>query len=75
MGLTTSGYKNGLGMKCNKGSMAATVSLDEQPKPRKMDMRFGMWNFKSLYRTSFLMRYAKELIKYRLDIVGLQEVS
>jgi hypothetical protein len=39
-----------------------------------MDMKFGMWNLRWLYRTGFLMTYMKELIKCRLDLVGLQEV-
>jgi hypothetical protein len=35
-----------------------------------MDMRFGMWNVRSL-----LMTVAKEISKYKLDLVGLQEVK
>jgi exonuclease III len=39
-----------------------------------MDMRFGLWNVKSLYRAGSLMTVSKELSKYKLDLVGVQEV-
>jgi hypothetical protein len=42
---------------------------------RKMDMRFGMWNVRSLYRAGSLMTVAKEISYYKLDLVGVQEVS
>jgi hypothetical protein len=38
-----------------------------------MDMRFGLWNVRSLYRGS-LMTVSRELSKYKLDLVGVQEV-
>jgi hypothetical protein len=38
-----------------------------------MDMRFGLWNVRSLYRGS-LMSVSRELSKYKLDFVGVQEV-
>jgi hypothetical protein len=34
-----------------------------------MDMRFGMWNVRSLYRAGWLMTVAKEISKYKLDLV------
>jgi exonuclease III len=37
-------------------------------------MRFGLWNVRSLYRTGSLMMVSRELSKYNLDIVGVQEV-
>jgi exonuclease III len=37
-------------------------------------MRFGTWNIKSLYRASSLMTVSRELSKYRLDLMGVQEV-
>jgi exonuclease III len=49
-------------------------SLDKQPKLRKMGMRFGTWNVKSLYRADLLMTVVKEISKYKLDLVGVQEV-
>jgi exonuclease III len=49
-------------------------SLAKQPKHSKMDMRFGTWNVGSLYRIGSLMTVARELGKYKLDLVGVQEV-
>jgi hypothetical protein len=37
-------------------------------------MRFGTWNVKSLYRIGSLKTVARELGKYRLDLVDVQEV-
>jgi exonuclease III len=39
-----------------------------------MDKRFGTWNVRSLYRSGSLKTVAKELGKYKLDLVGVQEV-
>jgi hypothetical protein len=39
-----------------------------------MDMRFGLWNVRSLYRASSLLSVSRELSKYKLDLVGGQEV-
>jgi exonuclease III len=39
-----------------------------------MDMRFGIWNVRSLYRISSLKTVARELGKYKVDLVGVQEV-
>jgi hypothetical protein len=48
--------------------------LDKGPKQRNMDMRFGTWNVRSLYRVGSLMTVSRELSRYRLDLVGVQEV-
>jgi hypothetical protein len=40
-----------------------------------MDKRFGTWNVRSLYRAGSLMTVSRELSRYRLDLVGTQEVS
>jgi len=45
-----------------------------QPKQRKRDMRFGTWDFRSLYRAGSFMAAATELARYKLDLVGVQEV-
>jgi exonuclease III len=37
-------------------------------------MRLGTWNVSSLYRIGSLRTVARELGKYRLDLVGVQEV-
>jgi exonuclease III len=39
-----------------------------------MDMRFGTWNIRSLYRVGSLMTVSRELSRYWLDLVGVQEV-
>jgi exonuclease III len=39
-----------------------------------MDMRFGTWNIRSLYRAGSLMAVSRELSRYGLDLVGVQEV-
>jgi hypothetical protein len=39
-----------------------------------MDMKFGLWNVKSLYRAGSLMTVSRELARYKLDLVGVQEV-
>ena len=37
-------------------------------------MRFGAWNVMSLYRSGSLMTVVRELEKYKLHLVGVQEV-
>jgi exonuclease III len=39
-----------------------------------MDLRFGTWNVRSLYRSGSLKTIARELGKYKLDLLGVQEV-
>jgi exonuclease III len=39
-----------------------------------MDMRFGTWNVRSLYRSGSFKTVARELEKYKLYLVGVQEV-
>jgi hypothetical protein len=41
---------------------------------KKMDMRFGTWNVRSVYRAGSLMTVSKEISKYKLHLVGVQEV-
>jgi len=36
-------------------------------------MRFGMWNVRSLHRAGSLTTAARELARYKLDLVGVQE--
>jgi hypothetical protein len=48
--------------------------LNIRPKLRNMDMRFGMWNVKSLYRVGLLMTVVKDISKFTLDLVGVQEM-
>jgi hypothetical protein len=37
-------------------------------------MRFGTWNIRCVYRTGSFMTVAKEISKYKLDLVGVHEV-
>jgi exonuclease III len=37
-------------------------------------MRFGTWNVRSRYRAGSLTITAKEFARYKLDLVGVQEV-
>jgi hypothetical protein len=37
-------------------------------------MRFGTWNVRRLYRSGSLKMVARELGKYKLESVGVQEV-
>jgi hypothetical protein len=37
-------------------------------------MGFGLWNVRSLCRPGFLMRASRELMRYELDLAGVQEV-
>jgi hypothetical protein len=39
-----------------------------------MDVRFGIWNIKSLNRAGSLMTVSGEVSKYKLDLMGGQEV-
>jgi hypothetical protein len=40
-----------------------------------MEMRFGTWNVRSLYRAGSLMTVVKEIPKYKSDVVGEQNVG
>jgi hypothetical protein len=39
-----------------------------------MGMRVGLWNVRSLYRVGSLMTVSRELARYNIDLVGVQEV-
>jgi hypothetical protein len=38
-------------------------------------MRFGTWNVRSLYRAGLLVTVAKQISKYKVNLVGVQEVD
>jgi hypothetical protein len=40
-----------------------------------MDTRFGTWNVRSTYRAGSLRAVEEEISKYKLDLVGVQEVT
>jgi exonuclease III len=39
-----------------------------------MDMRFGTWNVRNMYRAGSLRAVGQQISKYKLDLVGVQEV-
>jgi exonuclease III len=39
-----------------------------------MDMRFGTWNIRSMYRAGSLRTVTEEISKYKFDLMGVQEV-
>jgi len=46
-----------------------------EPKQRERDMSFGIWNVRNLYRAGSFTAATRELARYKLDLVGVQEVS
>jgi len=40
----------------------------------EIDMKFSIWDVRSLYRADPLTAAARELTRYKLDLVGVQEV-
>ena len=43
-------------------------------RKRKRDIMLGTWKVRSLYRAGSLKAAARELARYKLDVVGVQEV-
>ena len=43
-------------------------------KALEKDVRFGTWNVRSLYRSGSRTAVTRELARYKLDVVGVQEV-
>jgi hypothetical protein len=66
--------KSKLVMKNHKEPRTWMDSLDKKLKRRNMGVRFGTWIIRSLYKAGSLMTVSKELFRYTLDLVGLQEV-
>jgi hypothetical protein len=40
-----------------------------------MDMRFGTWNVRSMYRACSIRVVGVDISEYKLDLVGVQEVG
>jgi hypothetical protein len=70
MELTTR-LKNNVVTKCHKGPQTWRVSLDKRQKLKKIDMRTGTLNVRSLYREGSIMKGMEYISK---DLVGVQEV-
>jgi hypothetical protein len=73
-GLVLLTIKYELVMKVHKKPQTWTDSLDKWPNRKKMDMRFGTWNVRSMYRSGLLRAVMQEITKYKLDLVGVQVV-
>jgi hypothetical protein len=50
------------------------VFLGEALRGIQRDIKLGTWNVRSLYRAGSLKAAARELARYNLDVVGVQEV-
>jgi hypothetical protein len=48
------------------------VFLEEVSCNRKRDIVLDIWNVRSLYRAGSLTAVARELARYKLDLVGMQ---
>jgi hypothetical protein len=64
VGLTTPHCKYKLVTKDHKKPPNWKNSLDKRPKRKKMDMRFGTWNVRSMCRAGSLRAVAEEISKY-----------
>jgi hypothetical protein len=74
VGLTTPQHKNMLVTRDHTKPQTWTDSLDKRPRRKKIDMRFGTWNVRRMYNAGSLGAVAEEISKYKLDLVGVQEV-
>ena len=50
------------------------VFLGEASRKIHREVKLGTWNDRSLYRAGSLKAAARELARYKLDVVGVQEV-
>jgi len=50
------------------------VFLEGVSRNRKRGIIFGSWNVRNLYRAGKLTTVVRELTRYKLDLVGVQEV-
>jgi hypothetical protein len=46
-----------------------TDSLNKRHKGKKMDMRFGNWNVRNMYRAGSFRTLGEEISKYKLDLM------
>ena len=72
--LTTPHSKKNHVTNCSQGKPRTWTDTLVQTKQRKRDMRFGTWNVRNLYRAGSLTAAARELARYKLDLVDVQEV-
>jgi len=57
-----------------RSDLRGRVFLGEASRSIQREMKIGTWNVRSLYRAGFLKVAARELSRYKLDVVGVQEV-
>jgi len=50
------------------------VFLGEALCSRQRGMKIGTWKVRSLYRAGSLKAAARELVRYKLDVVGVQGI-
>jgi hypothetical protein len=74
VGLTALQRKNKFVTNILKDPWTCTDSLFKRPKRRKMDMREGLWNVRSLYMAGSLKTVSRELARHKLDLMEVQEV-
>ena len=48
--------------------------LGEASRKIHREMKLGTWNVRSFYRAGFRKAAARELARYKLHVVGVQEV-
>ena len=58
--------------KYSKGMPRTWTDTLVRHKQRKRNMRFGTWNVRSLYRVGWFTEAARELARYKLDLVNVQ---
>ena len=51
------------------------IDILVRTQQRQRDKIFGTWNVRSLYRTDSLIAVARKLARYKLDLVGVKEIS
>jgi hypothetical protein len=61
MGIKLLTVKHKLVTKILKKPQTWTYSLDKRPTQKKMNMRFGTWNVRSMYRAGSLRAVGEEI--------------
>jgi len=56
------------------GGFLEEASRSRQARQQKRDLRLGTWNVRNLYRAGSLKAAVRELARYKLYLVGVQEV-
>ena len=57
-----------------RGGWGVFIEEVSRSRKRNRDILLGTWNVRNLYRAGSLMVAARELARYKLDLVGVQEV-